>query len=597
MVLSLVISNLYLYRGNYYGPAASFLVVSRDHKSFSATVEPLHRFDISFNMKGRQLHRSKSKEAEAEGKPVNLTTTTGETGGRDNWTELSKHRAYKYTNLNSTQSHHNHTVSTPVKNDSIATMHTPPTLNNTLRTLSSFNTTSTKTSSLNTTSRIATKTYFLNSTTSKTIMKTTYLNATSRTAMKTSSSNATSRTHVAARRQLFGYVLTLKVYEQQTMATGNLMQLQCFASQLNLSVVQPFMKDSSLTTPLDEAKHPHMLHMEDIYNMEEWDELTGSAGYAPLVKWEEFMQHAPRGVILVQMKYPTLARVKKIQESGKMFPHPLSESRDYQDGCGHSVGERAMNALKSKGFYVAQKVCYNFLSGDYIPLQIYQSDLWGQHNVTVIIDEWRGFGNQRVLIKEEICPGSAQHRNLIHSSSKIERDARRYVDKYLGNGDYLAVIARYEMTAISRRMSGREDPNAVIPICIQETLKHIYEVRKSTLLTDTFLSIDIGKYGSKSFVAHGYYGHQQDMESFVKRVYNNQMNITDWERSFESVAEKLDPGYIAKVQQAIVARAKCVVFVGGGSFQQHTLHLYQALHPRMCVRTVQKCTSTSRPIQ
>ena len=33
------------------------------------------------------------------------------------------------------------------------------------------------------------------------------------------------------------------------MATGNLMKLQCFASKLNLSVVQPLMKDSLLGTP------------------------------------------------------------------------------------------------------------------------------------------------------------------------------------------------------------------------------------------------------------------------------------------------------------------------------------------------------------
>ena len=81
--------------------------------------------------------------------------------------------------------------------------------------------------------------------------------------------------------QLPGYLLTLEVYEQQMMATGNLLQLQCFASKLNLSVVQPFMKESFLATPLDEAKQRNMLQLEDVYNMTEWSKYAEGEGYAP----------------------------------------------------------------------------------------------------------------------------------------------------------------------------------------------------------------------------------------------------------------------------------------------------------------------------
>ena len=72
------------------------------------------------------------------------------------------------------------------------------------------------------------------------------------------------------------------------MATGNLMKLQCFASKLNLSVVQPLMKDSLLGTPVDSRD---MLQLEH----------TQSRGYAPLVGWEEFIEHAPGDVVLVQI--------------------------------------------------------------------------------------------------------------------------------------------------------------------------------------------------------------------------------------------------------------------------------------------------------
>lgn len=405
-----------------------------------------------------------------------------------------------------------------------------------------------------------------------------------------------------------GYILALKIYEQQTMATGNLLQLQCFASKLNLSVVQPSMQGSCLSTPLDSLQHSHMLQLEDVYNMQEWRAHTRSKGYASLVRWEEFIEHAPRDVILIQMKYPILSQIKDIRDSGKQFPHPVSESKNYEKGCGYKIVNIAFGILKKKGFRLIHNVCFNFLSGDEIPFEVYRRDLLGGRDpttVTVVIDEWRGFGeNQRVLIEEKICPKSNYYREYVNSSLRVVSDAQRYMDKYLPHANttgYLAVIGRYEMAALTRNMHDKSDPRAIISFCLQETMKEMLNMRgEMGEEADTFLSMDIGKYGSGSFVKHGYYGHQRDMENFVGSVYGNDMNITDWERTFESVVETTDSGYIAKVQQAIVVRAKCILFVGGGTFQRHTLHLYQQLHPNpsdRCVRILEKCTSPYRPVE
>ena len=408
-----------------------------------------------------------------------------------------------------------------------------------------------------------------------------------------------------------GYILALKIYEQQTMATGNLMKLQCFASKLNLSVVQPLMKDSLLGTPVDSRRHTDMLQLDDVYNMEEWSKHTQSRGYAPLVGWEEFIEHAPRDVVLVQMKYPTLSHLKAIRSSGQSFPQPVSANKMYKQGCGYKTVDKAYEILKRQKFCLLHKMCYNFFSGEEIPLQVYESDLLGGRDpssVTVVIDEWRGFGeNQRVLIKENICTGSNAYREYVQSSARVVRDAERYAERYLTRGNdtgYLAVIGRYEMTALTRRIHSHDvsDPYPIIPFCLKETLKEILNMKKEMMNkeTATFLSMDIGKYGSNSFVKHGYYGHQKDLEDFVSDVYGYDMNIRDWERTFESVVETTDTGYMAKVQQAIVARAKCVLFVGGGTFQRHTLNLYQQLHPdarHSCFRAIEKCTSPNRPIQ
>ncbi len=400
-----------------------------------------------------------------------------------------------------------------------------------------------------------------------------------------------------------GYILALKIYEQQTMATGNLLQLQCFGSKLNLEVVQPLIQDSTLSTPLDYTQHTDMLRLEDLYDMQEWRRHADNERFVPLVKWEEFMAHTSKNIVLVQMKYPTLTFLKSARKKGT-----TERKVAYQEGCGYKVVSKAFAKLEKKNFNVIRRVCFNFLSGEYIPLEVFQRELLQGHapnNVTVIIDEWRGFGeNQRVLIKDKICPDAQNYRDHTHSSSKVTRDAQLYIKKYLQRSKtaagYLAVIARYEMTALTCRKHNHSDPHAIIPFCLEETMKQIYLTKKETKLTEIFLSSDLGKYGSRSFLRHNYYDHQQEMEAFVGKVYGNKLTIREWERTFEETAESRDAGYIALVQQAIVARARCVLFVGGGTFQRHTLHLYNELHPdhqsERCVRVIERCTSNSRPV-
>ncbi len=408
----------------------------------------------------------------------------------------------------------------------------------------------------------------------------------------------------STKKQYSGYIVALKIYEQQTMATGNLFQLQCFASKLNLSVIIPLMKDSSFLTPLDESVHPYMLELKTTYSMQEWEKSTARAGYAPLVRWEEFIKYAPREVVLVQIKYPTLTLLKQIR-SGSL-PHNTSESREYEKGCGYKHIDRDFTALKKKNFSVVRRVCYNYLSRDDIPLEVFRQDLLRKEqtsskNVTIIIDEWRGLGeNQRVRLKEDnICTDESDFREKLQVSPKVLQDAEIYRNRYLGTAKYIAVIARYEMTGLTRKTSNKNDTYAIVPHCLQETLNKLEILRKETKTAQTFLSMDIGKYGSKSFIKKDYFGHLKDMEAFVSKVYKGKMDISHWERTFEDITDVRDSGYISMLQQVIVTKAKCILFVGGGTFQEHTLHLYKQMHPNIsdrCISIVKKCTSASRPL-
>ena len=410
-----------------------------------------------------------------------------------------------------------------------------------------------------------------------------------------------------------GFVVALRIYEQQTMASGNLMQLQCWAKFLNLAVVKPFTKDSFFSTPLDETKHSTMLTLDRTFDMEDWSRHTAKLGYAPLVDWQYFVQKAPRNIIIVQIKYPTLTHVKTVRSKGMAFPHPpLGE--EYKEGCRFKMlsGGKVSQFLQARSFKIVRKVCFNFLTGDELSLKQFHSDILGDYKpgeVTVIIDEWRGIKeNQRVLIKDDICREEHAYREYLKPSQQLLTDAQVYSEVFLQdstvatklpNKDYLAIIARYEMTGLTRSMNREDDPNAIIPYCLQLTLQTMEEMQRKTGLTNTFLSIDIGKYGSSSFVQKHYYNHLQDMESFVTKVYRGKMDIRVWEKTFETVTETTDAGYIAMLQEMLVVKAKCIIFVGGGSFQRHAFHLYTELHPNkedQCYKVIEKCTTPYRPI-
>ena len=402
-----------------------------------------------------------------------------------------------------------------------------------------------------------------------------------------------------------GYLIVSRLYEQLTMASGNLLQLQCWAGHLsNLKVVKPFMRDSFMRTPLNESKQLNMLKMEDIFDMEDWDQYTSGEGYSPLVEWEEFVKSAPRKLIVIQTKYPTYSYVKAIRKKGLLFPHPPTQQKLYAEGCMFNfLNGREMLLFQSKGFVVVRQVCLNFWTGDELSMEDLKDHILGEFkndNVSIFLNEWRGLGeNQRFMVKENICQEKYSFKERTKPSARIIQDADLYVQQYLGGGNssYLAIMARYEMTGWTQHMKTGNHQHAIIPKCLQLTYQELEVAKSVTKMSQVFLSTDIGIYGSKSFRNKNYYGHLSDIEEFVERVTH--MRVNDWERTFESVAHSQDSGYIAMLQLVLVTKAKCVLFVGGGTFQRHALHLYQELHPReedRCVKIVEKCTSLSRPL-
>lgn len=391
-----------------------------------------------------------------------------------------------------------------------------------------------------------------------------------------------------------GYVLCLTYREQQTKAAANMYSLQCWAKTLLVNIVEPFLHDSRLVVPLD-ASQNGMLAFSDLFNLRQWDVLTTKLGFAPLAPWSQFLANASRELIIVHLQYSSVMSIHQRIISGEKASH-LANSDAYKGGCTQKPGfTEQLDYLTRHGFKVVREVCINFEHGDEITLFQFNRHIFGHHHprdVTILVDEWRGFSataenGKRVLINDACWSRSTTRSSLyLRPSQRVYCDARNYQKMYLGGDDYVSVIVRTEKI---RHAIGNE---LGMHGCLQKTLKLLASVQCKTKLYSTFLSMDIGQYGSNS--KFNKFDFKAEYNDFISGIYGGGTSTDMWEKTFENVTSVREAGYVASLQKVLVAEARCLVVVGGGSFQKHTIMLHRTASKRRgrtpCVHILKSCS-------
>ena len=403
-----------------------------------------------------------------------------------------------------------------------------------------------------------------------------------------------------------GYVLADDYWEQQNSGCRNLQSLQCWATKLNMNVVEPFLVNSVLHT-LPSSAIPNWLRYSQMFDMSDWNRESVKLNHSILVPWVEFLAKARRRVITVEFQYAYSKDVHRKQAQLKANP-----KQQVKIECEPQVGwpkSGQIALLKSHNFTIVRKVCLNFEYGKYLSLREFRDSILGDYlpnEVTIIFRQWRGLGIVgRILVKDSGCVNTGIQENM-HPSQRLYDDASKYVSTYLSSnqskytlplsaslqsssGGYIAVMARLEKSKLS--FNKRE---GIVPFCLEQTLKYTRRLVEDSDIGTTFLSVDIGKYGSNSFRNTGDSSNlHEEFVKFFMNFYGGKLTIHEWERTFEDVAHTEDSGYIALLQKMIVVQAKCVIFVGGGAFQKHALNLYQSLRPKgeWCIRIIKECTT------
>ena len=406
-----------------------------------------------------------------------------------------------------------------------------------------------------------------------------------------------------------GYVLADDYWEQQNSGCRNLQSLQCWAAKLDMKVVEPFLVNSVVRT-LPSSATPKWLRYSQMFDMSDWNRESTRLNHSTLVPWDEFLVKAPRRVISVEFKYAYSKDVHKKQAELKANPKQLQVKIECEPQTGWpKSGQIAM--LESHNFTIVRKVCLNFEYGKYLSLREFRDAILGDYSpneVTVIFRQWRGLGIVgRILVKDSGCVNTGIQENM-RPSQRLYHDANKYVSTYLSSnhskyslplsaslqqsstgGGYIAVMARLEKSKLS--FNKRE---GIVPFCLEQTIKYTRKLVEESGIGTTFLSIDIGKYGSNSFRNTGDSSDlREEFAKFFMNFYGGKLTIHEWERTFEDTSHTNDSGYIALLQKMITVQAKCVIFVGGGAFQKHALNLYQSSRPKeeWCIRIIKECTT------
>ena len=163
-------------------------------------------------------------------------------------------------------------------------------------------------------------------------------------------------------------------------------------------------------------------------------------------------------------------------------------------------------------------------------------------------------------------------------SPRLLSDAEYYESHFLNSGNDSGVAL---MLRLERMMEYLQQPQHssgwTADKCLSEALRLTKEIQTSGYPTVT---LDVGKFGSASFRGTGSKHLTEKSKLLLMQLYDNTLTFEEWEESFTKATGGVEnSGYIAALQRTLASRAKCLVLVGGGNFQDLALKDYLRNHP------------------
>lgn len=411
------------------------------------------------------------------------------------------------------------------------------------------------------------------------------------------SSNLNLSDHVSQSK--FGYVLASSYFDQLTGSMANFISMQCWAATLGrrVRVVEPFLVHSTYGVNFSDVVGNGYVHvsqdrakLSDLFNMTEWMKMTSS--FSPLISWNFFLRDAPRKLIVVDREC--------IQRD-----NPLQKCND----CVHLLdslkfGQSVVAFARKYGFAIVRNIC---IPATFTTARKFRSVIYGPYNprdVVVIFESWGGVQQNEYSIRVGISDLQRCNRMGFYwympVSSKIVEDGKKYVQIYMPEARYIAVMVRIQYIAILyNNFVGlpKEEIVYFLRRCFSNVLSKVNEMKTREKAVSVFLTLDSGKQGSYYFQESTEIGNILDDSANIlyQMLFGDSSTLMEWNKSFDTIAAFQNPGYVATLQRYLAAKSSCLLTVGTGSFQFVAQTMYRTYHSdysgTYCMDNIENCGS------
>ena len=386
---------------------------------------------------------------------------------------------------------------------------------------------------------------------------------------------------------MHGYIISLQFSGQQGAGIQCLTSLQCLTASFDLPVLilEPSMLESEFVSlaPVG-SQNSTVLRFGDFFDLQHFNRVSKSLGYALLGTKEEFFAAAPREIIFVQTTKKIRSVNRRISSSEIVW---TSESEPNGDKYCYQFGQLQshLTLLKSEQFCVVRIVrvtfVRNFFSENF--WKIIYGDKHPQ-DVTVIFNKW----STPWLIPNDNAEDPNKCKDVGRNSTKEQFmpsarlivDAKHYENMYLNSQNEVALMVRFEhmLNYIKQQtLSSPDSKKITVDDCVADTIRAMKEKQISG---SPMVTLDVGRFGSDSIEMKIRAMLIEKSKLILTSLFNNGLSFEEWEDSFTKATGGVEHGgYIAALQRTLASRAKCLILVGGGNFQDLALKDYIKNHP------------------
>lgn len=359
------------------------------------------------------------------------------------------------------------------------------------------------------------------------------------------------------------YLIALGFSGQQAAGINAFTSFQCWAAHSGqpVRIVEPVIRKSRILSPF--YANFDAMKMNDFFDMAHLNNASKLAGLPQIILLKRFLEIGSTDVIYIQFE----------DESDK--DRVIWSAESDTDSCYNAkTSKKQLDRIVRHGYCVRKIV--NIKSESLTRTKLHEIlGIWNHKNVTVVVSNWKGPMSPHPECKHM---GRQSTKSQFFPSPRLLRDASGYIESYnSASVPYNAVMIRLEHVVILTEQFPGD-------YSIKGCLKEVVDIVDSIQVGRPVVTADIGNYGSSSWnwavsdkekLATAITDTKRAMQSLLK----DQISFEEWERTFVQAAGGVtDRGYIAALQRTIASRAKCLVLMGGGNFQDLALLEYLRAH-------------------